>query len=71
MTRVKRIYPNPYIDNKNKDLNVINEILAPAKVFEGYWGGNFISPIAPAQSMLEVSNTSAITEPSCSGLSLQ
>ena len=55
MTGVNRIYPNPFIDDQNKNLNVINEILDPAKVFEGYWGGNFFSPIAPAQSMLEVS----------------
>ena len=55
MTKVNRIYPNPFIDEQNKNFTVISEILDPAKVFEGYWGGNFISPISPAQSMLEVS----------------
>lgn len=54
MTTLKRIYPNPCITAENKGRNAIAEILQTDKVFDGYWGGSFISPLDPAQSMLDV-----------------
>jgi len=54
MTTLTRIYPNPCITAENIGQSAIDEILHPDKVFDRHWGGSFISPLYPAQSMLDV-----------------